>query len=72
MARLKVLPHVIESALNHISGHKAGVAGIYNRETYKPEVKAALTLWSDHIRSVTEGGEPKVGPDAHGIEPVPA
>jgi integrase len=72
MARLRVLPHVIESALNHISGHKAGVAGIYNRETYKPEVKAALTLWSDHIRSVTEGGEPKVGPDAQGIEPVPA
>ena len=31
MADLGVLPHVIEAVLNHISGHKAGVAGIYNR-----------------------------------------
>jgi integrase len=60
MARLRVLPHVIEAALNHISGHKAGVAGIYNRETYKPEVKTALALWSDHIRSITEGSAHKV------------
>src|SRR5262249_44151720 len=31
---LGVLPHVIEAILNHVSGHKAGVAGIYNRSTY--------------------------------------
>lgn len=28
--RLKILPHVVEAVLNHISGHKAGVAGIYH------------------------------------------
>ena len=31
MANLGVAPHVIEAILNHISGPKAGVAGIYNR-----------------------------------------
>ena len=30
MARLGVLPHVVEAVLNHVSGSKAGVAGIYN------------------------------------------
>ena len=31
MAELGVLPHVIEAVVNHISGHKGGVAGVYNR-----------------------------------------
>jgi integrase len=60
MADLGVQPHVIEAALNHISGHKGGVAGVYNRSTYEREVKAALALWADHVRSVVEGGERKV------------
>jgi integrase len=34
LAELGVLPHVIEAVLNHVSGHRAGVAGIYNRATY--------------------------------------
>jgi hypothetical protein len=32
-------PHVIEALLNHVSGHKAGVAGIYNRSSYQREVR---------------------------------
>src|SRR5215471_5581506 len=31
MAELGTQPHIIEAVLNHVSGHKAGVAGIYNR-----------------------------------------
>jgi integrase len=31
MAELGVLPHLIEAVLNHVSGHKAGIAGVYNR-----------------------------------------
>jgi integrase len=62
MADLGVQPHVIEAALNHVSGHKAGVAGIYNRSSYEREVKAALALWADHIRALVEGGERKVIP----------
>jgi integrase len=52
MADLGVLPHVIEAVLNHVSGHKAGVAGIYNRSTYDKEKRAALDLWAGHIRVI--------------------
>src|SRR5215218_5756951 len=34
LAELGVQPHVIEAVLSHVSGHKAGVAGIYNRALY--------------------------------------
>jgi integrase len=51
MADLGVLPHVIEAILNHVSGHKAGVAGIYNRSTYATEKRAALDLWASHLRT---------------------
>jgi integrase len=60
MADLGVQPHIIEVVLNHRSGHKRGVAGIYNRSSYDREVRAALALWSDHIRALVEGGERKV------------
>jgi integrase len=60
MADIGVQPHVIEAVLNHISGHKVGVAGIYNRSSYEREVKAALALWADHVRSIVEGSERKV------------
>ena len=49
MADLGVQPHIIEAVLNHVSGHKAGVAGIYNRSTYATEKRAALELWANHL-----------------------
>jgi integrase len=49
MAELGVLPHIIEAILNHVSGHRAGVAGIYNRARYEGEMRAALQRWADHI-----------------------
>jgi len=60
MADIGVQPHIIEAALNHVSGHKGGVAGIYNRSSYEREVRAALALWADHIRAIIGGGERKV------------
>jgi integrase len=35
MGEIGVFPHIIEAILNHVSGHKAGVAGIYNRARYE-------------------------------------
>jgi integrase len=60
MADLGVLPHVIEALTNHVSGHKSGVAGIYNRSSYEREVRAALALWADHVRSIVAGDARKI------------
>src|SRR5262249_12708185 len=60
MADIGVQPHIIEAVLNHQSGHKGGVAGIYNRSSYEREVRNALALWCDHVRSIIEGSERKV------------
>jgi integrase len=57
LGNLGVQPHVIEAALNHASGHKAGVAGTYNRSPYEREVRAALAMWDDHVRALVEGIE---------------
>jgi integrase len=60
LADLGVQPHIIEAVLNHQSGHKRGVAGIYNRSSYDRDVRAALALWADYLRVLVEGGERKV------------
>ena len=57
MADLGVQPHVIEAILNHVSGHKAGVAGIYNRSTYSAEKRAALDLWGAHVQTLLAKAE---------------
>ena len=53
MAELGILPHIIEAVLNHVSGHKSGVAGIYNRARYEGEMRFALQRWADHIDTLT-------------------
>jgi integrase len=53
MAELGVLPHIIEAVLNHVSGHRAGVAGIYNRARYTDEMRSALQLWADRVDALT-------------------
>jgi integrase len=62
MANLGVLPHVVEAALNHVSGAKAGVAGIYNRSSYEREVRAALAAWEDQVRALITGEPARVVP----------
>jgi integrase len=53
MAELGVLPHVIEQAINHVSGHKAGVAGVYNRSKMTDAVREGLQKWADHLDQIT-------------------
>jgi integrase len=55
MAELGIAPHVIEAVLNHASGHKAGVAGIYNQARYASEMRRALNLWGAHVAAIVEG-----------------
>jgi integrase len=60
MADIGIMPHVIEAVLNHVSGHKGGVAGIYNRASYAKEKAEALVRWDEHIRSIVEKRDSKV------------
>jgi integrase len=52
MAEIGIAPHIVEAALNHISGAKAGVAGTYNRAAYAPEKRAALERWASHVQGL--------------------
>jgi integrase len=65
MAEMGILPHVVEAILNHVSGHKAGVAGVYNRATYAREKREALNLWAEHVLGIVDqlaGKEPERAP----------
>jgi integrase len=62
MADIGIQPHVIEAVLNHVSGHKSGVAGVYNRSTYEQEKRKALNLWSEHLTGIVAGRSSKVVP----------
>ncbi len=42
-------PHIVEAIINHATGHKAGVAGTYNRAEYLPERRRALDAWADYL-----------------------
>src|SRR5262249_53708782 len=53
MAEIGIAPHVIETIVNHISGHKNGVAGIYNRARYHDEMRAALQRWAEYLKECT-------------------
>jgi integrase len=66
MAELGVQPHVIEAVLNHVSGHKGGVAGIYNRATYDKEKREALNLWAEHVTALVEGRKAAIVPMRRG------
>ncbi|MCK1409547.1 site-specific integrase [Bradyrhizobium sp. 76] len=55
MADIGIQPHIVEAALNHISGTKSGVAGVYNRALYAAEKKVALECWAKHVESIICG-----------------
>jgi len=57
MQRLGVRFEVTEAILNHVSGSKAGVAGVYQLHDWGPEKKAALQAWSDHLKSILNGAD---------------
>lgn len=52
MARLGVPIHVTEKILNHQSGSFGGVAGIYNRHSYLPEMKDALAQYDAFLENL--------------------
>ena len=49
-----------------MSGFKAGVAGVYNRNTYEAEKRRALDIWGAHVEAVTNGADRVVIPMREG------
>ena len=53
---LRIAPHIIESIVNHVSGFRAGVAGVYNKALYLDERRQALDAWADHLLGKVKEG----------------
>jgi integrase len=47
-------PRVVETIVNHHSGHRKGIAGRYNHATYDLPVKQALQWWEQQIRNAAD------------------
>jgi integrase len=59
---LGIQPHIIEVILNHVSGFRAGVAGVYNRQAYDAEKRTALAIWADHLLAIVDSRASNVAP----------
>ena len=57
---LGVRPHIVETILNHVSGHRSGIAGTYNHSLYPAETAQAMNLWADHVAAVLADRKSKV------------
>jgi integrase len=55
LQRLAVRLEVTEAVLNHVSGSRSGVGGIYQRHDWADEKRQALALWAEHVRKVVSG-----------------
>src|SRR5262249_54987193 len=54
LQRLGVRLEVTEAVLNHVSGSRGGIAGVYQRHDWAPEKRAALDAWAAHVLAVVE------------------
>ena len=62
MSELGIAPHIVELVVNHVSGARAGVAGVYNRSEMMSERRSALERWAAHISGLVEGRPDNVVP----------
>jgi integrase len=51
---LGIAPHIVEAVLNHVSGFRAGVAGVYNKYAFADEKRDALERWARWIALVID------------------
>jgi hypothetical protein len=55
LQRLGVRLEVTEAVLNHVSGSRAGVIGVYQRHAWVAEKRMALDAWAQHVLVLTTG-----------------
>jgi hypothetical protein len=60
LIELKIPPHVVEVIVNHISGARGGVAGVYNVAELLPERREAMERWSRHVLGMLRQREENV------------
>jgi integrase len=54
LQRLGVRLEVTEAVLNHISGSRGGIAGVYQRHDWASEKRVALDAWASHVLAVAD------------------
>jgi integrase len=54
LQKLGVRLEVTEAILNHVSGARAGIVGVYQRHQYGPEKREALERWSAHVAGIVD------------------
>jgi len=55
LQRLGIRFEVTESVLNHVSGARAGVAGVYQRHDWADEKREALEAWAFRVAGIVLG-----------------
>jgi integrase len=55
MQSLGVRLEVTEAILNHVSGSRAGIVGVYQRHDWKAEKRAALNAWGERVAAIVDG-----------------
>jgi integrase len=53
LQRLGVRLEVTEAVLNHLSGARSGIVGVYQRHNYYEEKKAALAAWCKEVKRLS-------------------
>lgn len=54
LQKLGVRFEVVEAVLNHMSGSRSGVAGIYQRHDWADEKRSALQAWARHLERLLD------------------
>ena len=57
LQKLGVRLEVTEIVLNHISGSRGGIVGVYQRHDWADEKRAALAAWGARVEAIVEGRE---------------
>ena len=55
LQKLGVKLEVTEAVLNHVSGTRAGVVGLYQRHDYRDEKRQALDAWARYLGAIING-----------------
>ena len=52
---LGISPHVVEAAVNHVSGFRGGVAVVTIGSEYEVPIRQCMAIWERHVLDIAEG-----------------